>query len=144
MGAFPLPSHSLCTDNLWSDQSLEMDTDLPPGWRKIHDTLGTYYWHVPTGTTQWQHPAHTASPGGCLKADGEETLQEMVGDVGGECWFPLPGRSLPFGGWVAEGPSGYLVLPPLGAGLSLCHPKVLLNPFLARVKPLEGLQEGPC
>nr|XP_047936324.1 amyloid-beta A4 precursor protein-binding family B member 3 isoform X1 [Anser cygnoides] len=54
-----------------------MDTDLPPGWRKIHDTLGTYYWHVPTGTTQWQHPAHTASPGGCLKADGEETLQEM-------------------------------------------------------------------
>ncbi|XP_050569531.1 amyloid-beta A4 precursor protein-binding family B member 3 [Cygnus atratus] len=66
-----------CDDNLWSDQSLEMDTDLPPGWRKIHDTLGTYYWHVPTGTTQWQHPAHTTSPGGCLKADGEETLQEM-------------------------------------------------------------------
>ncbi|XP_040428892.1 amyloid-beta A4 precursor protein-binding family B member 3 isoform X4 [Cygnus olor] len=66
-----------CDDNLWSDQSLEMDTDLPPGWRKIHDTLGTYYWHVPTGTTQWQHPAHTTSPGGCLKADGEETLQDM-------------------------------------------------------------------
>ncbi|NWZ24240.1 APBB3 protein, partial [Asarcornis scutulata] len=65
-----------CDDNLWSDQSLEMDTDLPPGWRKIHDTLGTYYWHVPTGTTQWQHPAHTTSPEGCLKADGDETLQE--------------------------------------------------------------------
>uniref|UniRef100_A0A8C0F4Z5 WW domain-containing protein n=1 Tax=Bubo bubo TaxID=30461 RepID=A0A8C0F4Z5_BUBBB len=32
------------------------DPDLPPGWRKIHDSLGTYYWHVPTGTTQWQHP----------------------------------------------------------------------------------------
>uniref|UniRef100_A0A669QG02 WW domain-containing protein n=1 Tax=Phasianus colchicus TaxID=9054 RepID=A0A669QG02_PHACC len=43
-----------CDDNLWSDQSLETDPDLPPGWRKIHDSLGTYYWHVPTGTTQWQ------------------------------------------------------------------------------------------
>uniref|UniRef100_A0A8B9FBD7 Amyloid beta precursor protein binding family B member 3 n=1 Tax=Amazona collaria TaxID=241587 RepID=A0A8B9FBD7_9PSIT len=46
-----------CDDNLWSDQSLETDPDLPPGWRKICDSLGTYYWHVPTGTTQWQHPA---------------------------------------------------------------------------------------
>uniref|UniRef100_A0A8B9PVT4 Amyloid beta precursor protein binding family B member 3 n=1 Tax=Apteryx owenii TaxID=8824 RepID=A0A8B9PVT4_APTOW len=48
-----------CDDNLWSDQSLETDPDLPAGWRKIHDSLGTYYWHVPTGTTQWQHPACT-------------------------------------------------------------------------------------
>uniref|UniRef100_A0A8C3KF81 Amyloid beta precursor protein binding family B member 3 n=1 Tax=Calidris pygmaea TaxID=425635 RepID=A0A8C3KF81_9CHAR len=66
-----------CDDNLWSDQSLETDPDLPPGWRKIRDSLGTYYWHVPTGTTQWQHPAHTTSPGGRLEADGEETLQGM-------------------------------------------------------------------
>eukprot|EP00076_Gallus_gallus_P045108 XP_025010646.1 amyloid-beta A4 precursor protein-binding family B member 3 isoform X2 [Gallus gallus] len=65
-----------CDDNLWSDQSLETDPDLPPGWRKIHDSLGTYYWHVPTGTTQWQHPARSTSPGGCLEADEEETLQE--------------------------------------------------------------------
>uniref|UniRef100_A0A8C6YTS6 WW domain-containing protein n=1 Tax=Nothoprocta perdicaria TaxID=30464 RepID=A0A8C6YTS6_NOTPE len=42
-----------CDDNLWSDQSLETDPDLPTGWRKIRDSLGTYYWHVPTGTTQW-------------------------------------------------------------------------------------------
>uniref|UniRef100_A0A663N2C0 Amyloid beta precursor protein binding family B member 3 n=1 Tax=Athene cunicularia TaxID=194338 RepID=A0A663N2C0_ATHCN len=34
------------------------------GWRKIRDSLGTYYWHVPTGTTQWQHPARTTGPGG--------------------------------------------------------------------------------
>ncbi|KFQ71442.1 Amyloid beta A4 precursor protein-binding family B member 3, partial [Phaethon lepturus] len=66
-----------CTDNLWSDQSLETDPDLPPGWRKIRDSLGTYYWHVPTGTTQWQHPARTTGPGGRPEADGEETLQEM-------------------------------------------------------------------
>ncbi|XP_078063727.1 amyloid-beta A4 precursor protein-binding family B member 3-like [Mustelus asterias] len=47
-------------DNLWNDQSLEIDPDLPPGWRTIRDTSGTYYWHVPTGTTQWQHPACTS------------------------------------------------------------------------------------
>ncbi|NWU89676.1 APBB3 protein, partial [Upupa epops] len=66
-----------CDDNLWSDQSLETDSDLPPGWRKIHDSLGTYYWHVPTGTTQWQHPARTIGPGGHLEAHGEEPLQGM-------------------------------------------------------------------
>ncbi|NXU47874.1 APBB3 protein, partial [Turnix velox] len=65
-----------CADNLWSDQSLETDPDLPPGWRKIQDSLGTYYWHVPTGTTQWQHPAHT-NMAGQVEADGEETLQGM-------------------------------------------------------------------
>ena len=78
----PCLTLSLCTDNLWSDQSLETDPDLPPGWRKICDSLGTYYWHVSTGTTQWQHPAHTTCPGGHLEADGEETLQGMVGVVG--------------------------------------------------------------
>ncbi|XP_009979333.1 PREDICTED: amyloid beta A4 precursor protein-binding family B member 3, partial [Tauraco erythrolophus] len=67
--------------NLWSDQSLETDPDLPPGWRKICDSLGTYYWHVPTGTTQWQHPTHTAGPGGHPEADGEETLQGMDGQA---------------------------------------------------------------
>ncbi|XP_054033691.1 LOW QUALITY PROTEIN: amyloid-beta A4 precursor protein-binding family B member 3 [Dryobates pubescens] len=73
-----------CDDNLWSDQNLETDPDLPPGWRKIHDSLGTYYWHVPTGTTQWQHPACTISPGGHGTADGDEALQRMVEDVGRE------------------------------------------------------------
>ncbi|XP_074694830.1 amyloid-beta A4 precursor protein-binding family B member 3 [Strix aluco] len=66
-----------CDDNLWSDHSLETDPDLPPGWRKIRDSLGTYYWHVPTGTTQWQHPARAASPGGRPESDGEETLRGM-------------------------------------------------------------------
>ncbi|XP_048459450.1 amyloid-beta A4 precursor protein-binding family B member 3-like [Rhincodon typus] len=47
-------------DNLWNDQSLEIDPDLPPGWRMIRDTCGTYYWHIPTGTTQWQHPVSTS------------------------------------------------------------------------------------
>lgn len=118
-----------------------MDTDLPPGWRKIHDTLGTYYWHVPTGTTQWQHPAHTTSPGGCLKADGEETLQETVGDVGRGVLVPTTRQKPAVGaGGLLKDPLGTLSCLPLEQD-SLCHPKVLL---LVRVKPLEGLQEGPC
>ncbi|XP_058278449.1 amyloid-beta A4 precursor protein-binding family B member 3 isoform X2 [Hirundo rustica] len=76
-----------CDDNLWSDQSLETDPDLPPSWRKICDSLGTYYWHVPTGTTQWQHPACTTGPGGHPEADGEETLQ------GRECQGPAAKHS---------------------------------------------------
>uniref|UniRef100_A0A8C8SWQ7 Amyloid beta precursor protein binding family B member 3 n=1 Tax=Pelusios castaneus TaxID=367368 RepID=A0A8C8SWQ7_9SAUR len=57
---------SVFLDNLWSDQNLETDPDLPPGWRKIHDSSGTYYWHVPTGTTQWQRPLCTSGLGGGL------------------------------------------------------------------------------
>lgn len=36
-----------------------LDSDLPPGWRTIRDSTGTYYWHVPSGTTQWQHPSYS-------------------------------------------------------------------------------------
>ncbi|KAL6098221.1 apbb3 [Pungitius sinensis] len=43
-------------DNIWTDQNLQLDPDLPSGWRTIKDSTGTYYWHVPTGATQWQHP----------------------------------------------------------------------------------------
>ncbi|XP_047236017.1 amyloid-beta A4 precursor protein-binding family B member 3 isoform X1 [Girardinichthys multiradiatus] len=49
-------------DNIWTDQNLLLDPDLPSGWRTIKDSTGTYYWHVPTGTTQWQHPCLTGKP----------------------------------------------------------------------------------
>lgn len=51
------PLQSLVSvDDLWGDQNLEGEPGLPPGWRKIHDAAGTYYWHVPSGSTQWQRP----------------------------------------------------------------------------------------
>ncbi|XP_036381148.1 amyloid-beta A4 precursor protein-binding family B member 3-like isoform X1 [Megalops cyprinoides] len=57
-------------DNIWNDQNLELDSDLPPGWRTIRDSTGTYYWHIPTGATQWQHPSYSAEdepdPRDCL------------------------------------------------------------------------------
>lgn len=43
-------------DDLWADQNLQPDPDLPAGWRTIRDSTGTYYWHAPTGATQWEHP----------------------------------------------------------------------------------------
>ncbi|XP_061607468.1 amyloid-beta A4 precursor protein-binding family B member 3 isoform X2 [Phyllopteryx taeniolatus] len=51
-----------CDDNIWSDQNLLLDPDLPSGWKTIQDSTGTYYWHVPTGATQWQHPRLNGTP----------------------------------------------------------------------------------
>ncbi|KAI3374066.1 hypothetical protein L3Q82_022635 [Scortum barcoo] len=50
------------SDNIWTDQNLLLDPDLPSGWRTIKDSTGTYYWHVPTGATQWQHPRLSGTP----------------------------------------------------------------------------------
>ncbi|KAM4706853.1 amyloid beta precursor protein binding family B member 2 isoform 2-T3 [Discoglossus pictus] len=53
------------TADIWSDQSFQTDPDLPPGWKKINDIAGIYYWHIPTGATQWERPvsAPTELPG---------------------------------------------------------------------------------
>ncbi|XP_073506715.1 amyloid-beta A4 precursor protein-binding family B member 3 [Phyllobates terribilis] len=64
-------------DNLWSDQTLEADSDLPPGWRTIRDSSGTYYWHVPTGTTQWQHPVYNSGIPNTLGTIQEKKVQRM-------------------------------------------------------------------
>ncbi|XP_044273582.1 amyloid-beta A4 precursor protein-binding family B member 2 isoform X9 [Varanus komodoensis] len=50
------PSSPEETVDIWSDQSFQTDPDLPPGWKKISDIAGIYYWHIPTGTTQWERP----------------------------------------------------------------------------------------
>ncbi|XP_014311077.1 amyloid-beta A4 precursor protein-binding family B member 2 isoform X5 [Myotis lucifugus] len=42
--------------DVWSDHSFQTDPDLPPGWKRVSDIAGTYYWHIPTGTTQWERP----------------------------------------------------------------------------------------
>uniref|UniRef100_A0A4W6EU67 Amyloid-beta A4 precursor protein-binding family B member 3 n=1 Tax=Lates calcarifer TaxID=8187 RepID=A0A4W6EU67_LATCA len=61
-------------DNIWTDQNLLLDPDLPSGWRTIKDSTGTYYWHVPTGATQWQHPRLTGTPQPLNKQVGPFTL----------------------------------------------------------------------
>ncbi|XP_041444495.1 amyloid-beta A4 precursor protein-binding family B member 2 isoform X6 [Xenopus laevis] len=49
-------SASPISPDIWSDHSFQTDPDLPPGWKKINDIAGIYYWHIPTGATQWERP----------------------------------------------------------------------------------------
>uniref|UniRef100_A0AAY5EG23 WW domain-containing protein n=1 Tax=Electrophorus electricus TaxID=8005 RepID=A0AAY5EG23_ELEEL len=42
--------------DIWGEQSFQTDPDLPPGWKMMTDMAGVYYWHIPTGTTQWEKP----------------------------------------------------------------------------------------
>lgn len=37
------------------------DGDLPPGWREISDSSEVYFWHIPTGTTQYHRPVAAAN-----------------------------------------------------------------------------------
>ncbi|XP_037685592.1 amyloid-beta A4 precursor protein-binding family B member 2 isoform X9 [Choloepus didactylus] len=50
------PSSPDETADIWSDHSFQTDPDLPPGWKRVSDIAGNYYWHIPTGTTQWERP----------------------------------------------------------------------------------------
>ncbi|XP_054544316.1 amyloid beta precursor protein binding family B member 2 isoform X4 [Talpa occidentalis] len=62
------PSSPDETADIWSDHSFQTDPDLPPGWKRINDIAGTYYWHIPTGTTQWERPVSIpADLQGCRK-----------------------------------------------------------------------------
>ncbi|XP_062386611.1 amyloid beta precursor protein binding family B member 2 isoform X2 [Sardina pilchardus] len=49
-------------NDIWSEQACHTDPDLPPGWKKITDMAGIYYWHIPTGTTQWERPKALKAP----------------------------------------------------------------------------------
>ncbi|XP_075712401.1 amyloid-beta A4 precursor protein-binding family B member 3 [Rhinoderma darwinii] len=79
-------------DNLWSDQTLEADPDLPPGWRTIRDSSGTYYWHVPTGTTQWQHPMYNSGISNSLDTIHEKKVHRMSITDGSPAQ-PFPGTA---------------------------------------------------
>lgn len=68
---FLLPPSSLPPESFWDSNAFETDTDMPSGWMRVRDTSGTYYWHIPTGTTQWEPP----SPLG--KVDGSMMSSSM-------------------------------------------------------------------
>ncbi|XP_023814958.1 amyloid-beta A4 precursor protein-binding family B member 2 isoform X3 [Oryzias latipes] len=46
----PSPQTPRETADVWAEG------DLPPGWREISDSSEVYFWHVPTGTTQYDRP----------------------------------------------------------------------------------------
>lgn len=65
------PTIQMCVflpPDIWSEQSFQTDPDLPPGWKKITDMAGIYYWHIPTGTTQWERPATHPQPPGQMES----------------------------------------------------------------------------
>ncbi|XP_034398776.1 amyloid-beta A4 precursor protein-binding family B member 2 isoform X2 [Cyclopterus lumpus] len=58
--------------------------DLPPGWREISDSSEIYFWHIPTGTTQYHRPVasgdqHT-SPNNGPDTDTEHDPQQETQD----------------------------------------------------------------
>ncbi|TNN70529.1 Amyloid beta A4 precursor protein-binding family B member 2 [Liparis tanakae] len=50
----PSPQTPRETADVWSEG------DLPPGWREISDSSEIYFWHIPTGTTQYHRPVASA------------------------------------------------------------------------------------
>lgn len=65
MGAHPSASTYLCLFVVHSCVLVYLrhsvadvwnDGDLPPGWREISDSSEVYFWHIPTGTTQYHRP----------------------------------------------------------------------------------------
>ncbi|XP_037531519.1 amyloid-beta A4 precursor protein-binding family B member 2 [Nematolebias whitei] len=46
----PSPQTPRETADVWDEGN------LPPGWREISDSSEVYFWHVPTGTTQYDRP----------------------------------------------------------------------------------------
>ncbi|XP_037316074.2 amyloid beta precursor protein binding family B member 2 isoform X1 [Pungitius pungitius] len=69
----PSPQTPRETADVWGEGN------LPPGWREISDSSEIYFWHIPTGTTQYHRPVasgdeHTSPSNG---PDSEQdTLQE--------------------------------------------------------------------
>lgn len=75
-----LPFLFLSTDSFWLCNSLETDSDLPAGWMRVQDTSGTYYWHIPTGTTQWEPPQGSGSSDSAGNTPSRETQVRLLPD----------------------------------------------------------------
>lgn len=55
-------SHSVdMTDIIRRAQELGTD-ELPEGWQEVKDGAETYYWHIWTGTIQYERPCRSATP----------------------------------------------------------------------------------
>ncbi|XP_019905756.1 amyloid-beta A4 precursor protein-binding family B member 1 isoform X1 [Esox lucius] len=76
-------------ESFWDSDAFEADTDLPSGWMRVRDTSGTYYWHIPTGTTQWEPPSPLDKVGDSMMSSSmslettpcEEEPEETWGDL---------------------------------------------------------------
>ena len=55
----PTPVELRQDENGWSGEG---KGNLPEGWREVEGEDGTYYWHVASGTTQWERPEVATRP----------------------------------------------------------------------------------
>ncbi|KAM4047893.1 amyloid beta precursor protein binding family B member 1 [Anomaloglossus baeobatrachus] len=69
------------SDCFWPRNSLDTDSDLPSGWMRVQDTSGTYYWHVPTGTTQWEPPSDLGNGEPKMYSPTEQTPTEEEEEI---------------------------------------------------------------
>lgn len=79
------------SESFWDSSAFETDTDLPSGWMRVRDTSGTYYWHIPTGTTQWEPPSPLGKVGDSMMSStmSLETTPCEEPDVSlAACFFP--------------------------------------------------------
>ncbi|KAM6953724.1 amyloid beta precursor protein binding family B member 2 isoform 2-T2 [Aplochiton taeniatus] len=55
--------------------------DLPPGWREVKDVSEVYFWHVPTGTTQYDRPVAPGNQPPGLDSEPEPDSQQSDQDI---------------------------------------------------------------
>ncbi|XP_055972009.1 amyloid beta precursor protein binding family B member 1 isoform X2 [Sorex fumeus] len=103
-------------DSFWNPNAFETDSDLPAGWMRVQDTSGTYYWHIPTGTTQWEPPGRASPSQG--SSPREETSQltwtgftHGEGFEDGEFWKDEPSEEAPMDLGLKEAEEGTLPFP---------------------------------
>ncbi|KAG7479713.1 amyloid-beta A4 precursor protein-binding family B member 1 isoform X1 [Solea senegalensis] len=77
-------------ESFWDSSAFETDTDLPSGWMRVRDTSGTYYWHIPTGTTQWEPPSPLGKVGDSMMSSSM-SLETTPCDEPEESWGHLSG-----------------------------------------------------
>lgn len=75
-------------ESFWDSNAFETDTDLPAGWMRVRDTSGTYYWHIPTGTTQWEPPSPLDKVGDAIMSSSM-SLETTPCEEPEESWLQL-------------------------------------------------------
>ncbi|XP_065384728.1 amyloid beta precursor protein binding family B member 1 isoform X3 [Macaca nemestrina] len=102
-------------DSFWNPNAFETDSDLPAGWMRVQDTSGTYYWHIPTGTTQWEPPGRASpSQGSSPQEESQLTWTGFAHGEGfedGEFWKDEPSDEAPMELGLKEPEEGTLTFP---------------------------------
>ncbi|XP_065738965.1 amyloid beta precursor protein binding family B member 1 isoform X3 [Phocoena phocoena] len=103
------------TDSFWNPNAFETDSDLPAGWMRVQDTSGTYYWHIPTGTTQWEPPGQASpSQGSSPREESQLTWTGFTHGEGfedGEFWKDEPSEEAPMDLGLKDPEEGTLPFP---------------------------------